>query len=242
MNSIKWIILSVMAAVAVISCSSSGGAEVRAEIDGDYRLVIETGDSWLHEFDLFLWFKLDNPPQYAVWMEDLDGNYLETIAVTEKIAKGKWIANDGNRRVEALPYWSHRRGVVYSDGLMLPSGDNPLPDAVTTASAKTDSRLGFNPEIEGPVRIVAEFNHSMDYNTEYPEDAGTGGADSNVSGQPSVVFSAIVDLRELAPGSVQLNLSGHGSPDGSDGNLYSDLGSLTTALSIVDSVWIEGNL
>jgi len=238
MKLFKWVIWAILAAAVFSACSSAKEIEAVGDSEGGYSLVIDTGEEWLHEFNLFLCFNVNNPPQYAVWMEDLDGNYLETIAVTEKIAMEKWVANDGNRRVEALPYWVHSRGHVYSDGSMLPSGDNPMPDAVTTASAKTDSSLGFNPEIEGSVRIVAEFNHSMDYNTDYPEDTETG---SNVSGQPSVVYSAVIELTALSEGPVQLNLAGHGSPDGSDGKLYDDCSGLSSALKIVDTVWVENN-
>jgi hypothetical protein len=245
MKLFKWIFCAFLAAAVLSACSSATDVEAVEASQDEYRLVINTGEHWLHEFDLFLWFNMDNPPQYAIWMEGLDGNYLETIAVTEKMAKEKWIANDGNRRVEALPYWVHSRGQVYSDGLMLPNGNNPLPDTVTTASAKTDSTLGFNPDTEGIVRIIAEFNHSTDFNENYPlkvESGMTGYSGGEMgSGQPAVVYSVILELSELKDGPVRLNLEGHSSPDGTDGNLYPDCGSLTTALNIVDSVWIEKN-
>ena len=226
------------------ACSSpaavgGGGAEAA----GDYRAVITAGDSWLHDFKLFLWFAAENPPQYALWLEDEDGSYLGEIAVTEKIATEGWVMNGGNRRVEALPYWAHRRGRVYSDGLMLPTGNDPLPDAVTTASAETDSAPGFQLETGAAVRLVAEFNHSTDFNSNYPKGAepGTSGYSGGGygSGQPSVVYSAVVSREVLEEGPVRLELVGHGSPDGSDGKLYPDCTSLTTALSIVNSVTVE---
>jgi len=81
----------------------------------------------------------------------------------------------------------------------------------------------------------------MDYNKDYPEDAEKS-AGSNVNGQPSVIYSAVVDISELAQWPIMLNLTGHGSTDGSDGNLYTDISSLSSALRIVDSVLIEKNL
>lgn len=57
-------------------------------------------------------------PLFAIWIEDLKGNYIETLYISRVILSstfsfGKKV--DGNwkagivRRPEALPYWSHKR-------------------------------------------------------------------------------------------------------------------------------------
>ena len=33
-----------------------------------------------------------------------------------------------------LPYWSHKRGVIASDGLYMPEPENPVPDAYSGAT------------------------------------------------------------------------------------------------------------
>lgn len=55
------------------------------------------------------------------------------------------------------------------------------------------------------------------------------------SGQPSLVYRAVLDSKAAAV-PVELGLAGHGSPDGSDGEIHTDLAGTTTARSIVSSV------
>ena len=205
---------------------------------GDYEIRIEAGEHWLHDFPLFLGLSKANPPQFAVWVEDTSGNYLSTLFATYKIATEGWQANKGNRRKESLPHWCFQRGVTYSDGLYLPTKENPLPDGITGATPKADKTLLLSPSLlEPPFVIKAEFNHSVDFNSLYPKNAQPGeinysGGEMG-SGQPAVVYSVIVlpDTEEAT-----LTLVGHSSPDGSDGLVYSDLESLTTARSIVGSI------
>ena len=55
------------------------------------------------------------------------------------------------------------------------------------------------------------------------------------SGQPAVVYAATIypDTREAS-----LQLIGHSSPDGTDGNIYENLDKLTTAGDIVQNIKI----
>lgn len=84
---------------------------------GDVKVCIEEGDEWLHDFPLFLGIKKKNPPQIAIWIEDMNGNYISTIYASHKIATQSWQSAGGNRRKEALPHWCHSRGVKYEDGV-----------------------------------------------------------------------------------------------------------------------------
>ncbi len=233
---------------SLLAGSCAGNRDLISVPEGKYMIEIEAGEAWLHDFRLFAGFHSKNPPQYAVWIEDLDGNYLDTVVVSEKIAKEKWIFNGGNRRVEALPYWMFRRGISYSDGLMLPNGNEPLPDSVTSATATKSSTVYYNPaqaDENIPVRIVAEFNHSTDFNENWPADAvprasnWSGGEYG--SGQPAVVYAAEFVPSEIDSGAVELKLIGRSSADGSDGDLVNELDGLTSALEIVSSVKIRLN-
>ena len=246
------------AVVAAVLWACAGSGEL-VKNDGiiensgeEYTLEIEAGEAWLHDFPLFAGFKAKNPPQYAVWLEDLEGNYLETVVVTEKIATEGWVFNGGNRRVEALPYWMFRRSRVYSDGFMLPSSNERMADAVTAATPKKSSSAGIGSAVLSAaesdlrrLRIVAEFNHSTDFNEAWPADAVP--ADDNWSGgemgsgQPAVVYAAEFTPDELENGSVRLELIGRSSADGSDGGLYGDVSTLTTALEIVSGITLKQN-
>lgn len=205
---------------------------------GDIEIEIKTGDHWLHDFPLFLGLNKKNPPQFAIWLEDTSGNYISTVFATYKIATEGWVSNAGNRRKEALPYWCHKRGVVYEDGLLLPTKEHPLTDGITGATPNEDKTIKITPvNIEKPFVIKAEFNHSVDFNSYYPKDAKEG--DENYSGgemgsgQPAVVYSATIypETKDAV-----LMLIGHSSPDGSDGNIYPDMQTLTTAKTIVKSI------
>ncbi|MFA5210603.1 MAG: hypothetical protein WC403_09880 [Proteiniphilum sp.] len=207
-------------------------------VNGDIEIKIETGDHWLHNFPLFLGLTKKNPPQFAIWVEDTSGNYLSTVFVTYKIATEGWQANKGNRRKESLPHWCHQRGIVYEDGLLLPTKEHPLTDGITGATPKEDKTIKITPiNLEKPFVIKAEFNHSVDFNDNYPKNAQEG--DGNYSGggegsgQPGVIYATTVypDTKNAI-----LELIGHSSPDGSTGDIYPDMQKLTSAKSIVKSI------
>jgi hypothetical protein len=185
---------------------------------------------------------VDNPPQFAVWIEDDTGDYIQTVFVTRKTATEGWIFNKGNRHIEAVPRWMHQRNILDSDGYLLPSKKEPLIDGVSGATPKKEIEILFSPDPAlTRFRIVLEINHSTDFNTAWPESAAEGSAGwsggSEGSGQPSLVYSELIDLS--GPGPWLLLLDGHGSPDGSDGEINTDVTGMTTALSILGRAEVE---
>jgi len=223
-----------------ISLLSSCEKEELSFTSGDIEVAIAAGESWLHDYPLFLGLTKKNPPQYAVWLEDTSGNYLSTVFVTYKIATEGWQANKGNRRPEALPHWCHQRGIVYDDGLMLPTKENPVTDAITGATPKGNTTIQITPvNLNKPFVVKAEFNQSVDFNDFYPksareEDNNYSGGDEG-SGQPAVIYAVTVypETNET-----ELKLIGHSSPEGTDGNIYENTEGLTTAKSIVKSIML----
>ncbi len=208
---------------------------------GDLEIEIKTGEHWFHNYPLFLGITKKNPPQFAIWLEDTSGNYTSTVFTTYKIATEGWVNNNGNRRKEALPYWCHQRGVVYEDGLLLPTKANPLVDGITGATPKEDKTIQITPvNLKKPFVIKAEFNHSVDFNTYFPKYANT--EDTNYSGghegsgQPAVIYSATIYSETTI---VSFELIGHSSPDGTTGDVYTDLQKLTTAKTIVKSIEVR---
>ncbi len=127
-----------------------------------------------------------NHPLMAIWVEDLEGNYIQTLYVAESIAKGVYLQGDASsgrwlpgpiRRPAALPYWGHQRGVQAEDGLYMPSQKNPMPDAITGATPKGN----FTLESQAPnqekqkFRVLLEINQPWDwnqhwYNNRFPGD------------------------------------------------------------------------
>ena len=86
------------------------------------------------------------------------------------------------------------------------------------------------------------MNHSTDFNEAYPASAKAGepgySGGRHGSGQPAVVYAADVDLSSGVTefGAV---LVGHSSPDGSSGDVSSDVSALTTALRIVKRITVS---
>lgn len=124
-----------MMGVWLIALFSTGCNQDLVEYNSnDLKISIEKGEEWLHKFPLFLGINKKNPPQIAIWTEDMKGHYLSTVYVTHKIATQSWQFSGGNRRKEALPHWCYQRGVESEDGLYLPTKKSPLVDGITGAT------------------------------------------------------------------------------------------------------------
>lgn len=221
----------------------SCGKELVGYKRGDVEVCIEPGDGWLHDFPLFLGMKRKNPPQIAVWLEDMQGHYLSTVYATHKIATQSWLMSGGNRRKEALPHWCYMRGVMYEDGLYLPTKDRPLTDGVSGATPHEGFGIKLSPANTLQQFVVKiEINHSTDFNESFPESAREGEANysggKKGSGQPAVVYAARIDL-SAEHESFEAVLVGHSSPDGSSGAVDEDVSGLTTALHIVKRITIH---
>ena len=75
-----------MMGVWLIALFSTGCNQDLVEYNSnDLKISIEKGEKWLHKFPLFLGINKKNPPQIAIWTEDMKGHYLSTVYVTHKI-------------------------------------------------------------------------------------------------------------------------------------------------------------
>jgi hypothetical protein len=192
-----------------------------------------------------------NHPMMVIWVEDTSGNYIQTLFVNKSLATstfaygdksdGKWIPGM-IRRPAALPYWAHKRGVKAPDGLYLPTPENPMPDAYTGATPRGNFILSTKTDeaLSGQVSILLEINQSWDWNNYWTNDKYPDDPDYKSSSQPSLVYSVTVDLSE--PGSVyKMKAIGHGHYSGQNGDLYTDLSTMTSSLNIVKSIIIKVN-
>ncbi|GAB6122175.1 hypothetical protein [Dysgonomonas termitidis] len=239
MKAKKLVVAGVTALGVLASCSE----DLVIYKENDMKVLVTKGDEWLHDFPLFLGIEKKNPPQIAIWVEDLAGNYLTTIYASHKVATESWQANGGNRRKEALPVWCHARGVQYPDGLYLPTKDQPLVDGISGATPHGSFDVKIRPVGDLKQFVVKiELNHSTDWNDNYPENAKEGETDysggEGGSGQPAVVYSAEIDL-DLSRKQYTATIIGHSSPDGSNGDIYPDTSSLTSALNIAKEITIN---
>ena len=171
-------------------------------------------------------WKQKSEPQFSVWLEDENGNFIRTLYVTQRASKKNWRMSPKEGRPESLPVWYHKSKNKAA------KTENEL-DAVTSATPK--GGIIFNADIgEAACRICAEFNTSFDYNENYTKK------NSGVNGQPSIVYIADISS-DFSEGEILLQLSGTGAIDGSDGNIHPVPVELTTARTIVKAVAVKAN-
>ncbi len=247
------------AALVALSAAAAwaGGSKeetVRTGSHGGDTLVLRVtpGEHYLHDLKVSWWLTVRNAPQMAVWMETLEGEYIRTLYVTDRAATQNWraapldgVAAGDIRRPSALPVWRHRARlagdatVESSDPFETPSIDI---DAVSAATTKRALILHATMDLPaGPCVVMLEVNSSTDFNDAYPQDVEPGASGYSGgpwgSGQPALIYAAVVE--PVAAGAVELELIGHSSPDGSDGDVRSGVADVTTATSILERVTIE---
>lgn len=190
---------------------------------------------------IFLNITYTSVPQIVVWMETLEGKYIDTLYITGKASNSSYNSQDPEidviRRPEALPYWSHKRGIKASDGLYTPDHNNSDLDGIAAATPKVDYQVTMSAPRMGQYKLMIEVNRSYDFNeyynkTRFPDDAIYSGTGS--SGQPSLIYESIIDSQQT--GQHLFRLVGHGHHSGQDGSLYTDLTNITTAKQILDFI------
>ncbi|MBN2601765.1 MAG: hypothetical protein JXR87_07225 [Candidatus Marinimicrobia bacterium] len=192
-----------------------------------------------------------NHPSIAVWLETMDGQFIQTLFVTKyvatgifghgELAPGKWKAEPGPAvRPATLPYWLHKRGQKTGIVPDLPSPKNPVPDAISGATPVADFILKTNssPEIPLKFRLLLEINQTWDANHYWTNNKFPDDPDYFTSLQPALVYAVTIDL-ESDITEYFLNPAGHSHYSGKDGNLYTDLSTFTTALNIADQIIVH---
>lgn len=240
------IILPLLAVISLSTLYSCGSSKtVRVE---EAPMILTTNSAGTGpEIVLEFWRgKAHNHALAAIWIEDTTGHYLQTLYVANSIARGVFGHGDKSqgfwqpgaiRRPAALPYWSHQRGIQASDGLYTPSPENPVPDAYTGPTPPSDFILESRSDDHLPAafNILLEINQPWDWNefwtnSKYPDDVNY-----KTSAQPSLIYLAKYRGQE---GRTEMLVAGRGHHSGSDGTLYTDLETMTTALHIADSIFV----
>jgi hypothetical protein len=187
-------------------------------------------------------------PLMVFWLEDTEGNYIETIYVAQSISTGTFrfgVAEGKNwkpgerRRPAALPYWGHKRGFKAPDGLYLPTPQKPLPDAITGATPKTSFILktSVDPSYK-KVRVLMEINQTWDWNQYWHNNRFPDDEEYKTSCQPALIYMAELDL-DKPNETFELKPIGHSHPSGKTGELFTDLSTFTTAIDITKRVSVK---
>lgn len=139
-----------------------------------------------------------------------------------------------------MPYWSHKRGIVATDGLYAPDQNNSDLDGIAAATPKVDYQVSLSAPRMGRYKLMVEVNRSYDFNeyyskTRFPDDEVYSGTGS--SGQPSLIYESVVDSQQS--GQHLFKLVGHGHHSGRDGLLYEDISNITTAKQILEFIVVS---
>jgi len=188
-------------------------------------------------------------PLMAIWIEDENGKYVQTLFVARSVATGiflygkqennKWIPG-AKRQPQAVPYWAHKRGIRASDGLYMPDADNPVPDAYSGATPVTGFTLVSKADGSLPAKykVMLEINQNWDWNEYWTNDRYPDDEHYKMSCQPALVYESIIDS-ESPKNSYPMKPVGHSHYSGKTGQLFTDLSTITTALHIADSIVVK---
>jgi len=234
------LLIAFLLSMVLGSCSSGRQSRVgETEIE---TIITKTGFSGIPIKVEFLKGTSHNHPLMAIWLEDTDGNYLETLYVSEsigtgvfghgKVSNGNWEPGPVSRPA-ALPYWWHKWGY-------LPDTSQPVPDAITGPTPDSDFILRSNADPSSPdkFRVLMEINQSWDWNEFWPNDKYPDNVNYKTSSQPAIVYATLVD--RLDENTVFfMHPIGHSQYAGENGKLYTDISSLTTAREIAGVIKVS---
>ncbi len=183
-------------------------------------VYIGAGSSWVKR-----------APQCAVWIEEKDGAFVDTLYVTKSANSRLWKFSPKEGRPESLPVWYHASGVNPA------IGSEKKFDAVSGATPKQGLQCQKEVSLEKgrTYRIRVELNQSFDYNSLWTKK------NSGVNGQPSIIYEARFTAADSIP-EVEMHMLGLGSVDGSDGDIHIGQNDfLTSADRIADKIYITFN-
>jgi hypothetical protein len=221
-RAIAFLFASLLAAGILESCADRPIPSPTARIQGKrFSLHLVPGPaykfvSWANVIPVTIY------PQIACWIETPQGDYIDTIYVTAKGSRKKWIFAPAGGRPEALPVWFHLQNGKEADAV---TGATP-----SGATMRESSLAAALPE--GSYIVKLEINRSYDYNERYTR------ANSGVTGQPSLIYECKIAVGE-GPAKAVFEPIGTGAVDGSDGSIRSGLEGITTALRLLDSADIS---
>jgi hypothetical protein len=188
-------------------------------------------------------------PIIAIWLEDTGGNYIQTLYVSKSVTTrifsfamkeaNKWVVVP-IRATKSLPYWAHKKYVNVPGDIYVFDDQPVVPDAYTGATPKAGFLLKTHADNPLPdtFKVMMEINQKWDRNEYWTPNKYSGDEFYKLSCQPALVYEAIVEKgspRKFYP----MKVIGHSHYSGMTGELYTDLSTLTTALSIADSVIVR---
>jgi hypothetical protein len=239
-----------LAGLAIVLVWLQSCRSQNAEKETPHIVIVNSdGGGFTIELD-FLKGKAHHYPLMAAWIEDAQGNYIQTLFVARSVARGEYehaTAQKGQwtsgplRRAATLPYWAHKYNTVAQNEDVYPSPKNPVPDAYSGATptgsfllkAKTDNK------INAPFRVLFEINQFFDFNDFWTNNKFPDDQDYKTSGQPALVYASDLIEPVYSEREYALRLIGHSHYAGSNGTLFTSLNTITTAGAIVQEIKVR---
>lgn len=186
----------------------------------------------------------------AFWIENLQGEYLQTLFVAKSIGNG--IFEHGKtesghwqpgeiQRPASLPVWAHKSHPQENNyGYHLPTPEDPVADTYTGATPLNSFILKTKADqtLSQPFKVMMEINQAFDWNEYWTNNKYPGNKAYMTSGQPAIVYSTTVYPAKTDT-IYSMQATGHAHYAGENGKIYKDLSTLTTAKKIVRSVSVE---
>lgn len=241
------IILGILFIYQTISCS---GTRIQETYQTDTIKTNINGKGWPIEL-VFSRGTTHNHPLMAIWITDTNNNYIETLFIAHSIGTGIFMHSDKStgkwlpgaiRRPAALPVWAHSRNIIETDGLYIPTEQTPMPDAITGATPPSNFILFTRTSSKDyrKFNIYFEINQTWDWNNYWTNNKFPDDEEYKTSCQPALVYMTAMDVahtNKLIP----LKLIGHSHYNGSDGKIYPDLSTITTAKNITKYITVKIN-
>lgn len=228
----------------MLSAALSVSAKKKPEVFSDESYV--TGKSGTTISLVFEKGKEHNHPLFAIWLADENGKFIETLYVSQTIGKGvfpranrktgSWMAGE-IQRPATLPYWAHQRGIINENGTYMPTPKQPEVDGVTGATPQKSFKMNLRTSkpLIGKYLLMLELNQSWDWNEYWTNNKFPDDKEYKASSQPALVYKVSFDTNNLL-NVYEMKPVGHSNYSGKDGNLTTDISSITTALKIAKKI------
>ena len=183
-------------------------------------------------------FMPKSQPTFAIWLMEKNSGAIQTIYVTGKAGKNKWILAEA--RPESVPVWYGAREKETLDEYV-------SIDAISGATPSGETAV-IHWQVprhlrDKQVAVFIEANNSYDYNAYYTKQKGTDGYSAE-NGQPSLIWRAEIDFAKPTDEDILPEIIGHGSVLGEDHQIDPDISKITTALdtfSYMGIRYVAGN-
>ncbi|MEN8152576.1 MAG: hypothetical protein ABFR75_01015 [Acidobacteriota bacterium] len=183
--------------------------------DNHYTLIINIElDKKIYDYSDY-----GEPPQVAIWLEDLENNEIRTIYVTRRTAENDWYGK--TECPVSLPLWQSRK-------------KKNLPDGVSGATEKNFIKRSLQIKKDITFNIFIEVNVAGDYNRNFPANFENGSPDPQGNGQPSIIYRGKIKINkgertipEVIGRSMQLDPVK---------DVISDMKGITSALKVIKKI------